>query len=441
MMRIMKIFSEELVAQAVKDLHIADLSRATIGDVLLVAQYLEKETGIPFVRMDQGSPGLPANHYGIEAEKAALDRGVGSQYPAAAGVPELKNEASRFVKAFMDIDVSARSCVPTVGSVAGSFGSFIACTQRIPGKNKVLFIDPGFPIQKSQLRIIGADWKEFDIYAHRGEALRAKLEEMLSEGDIAAIIYSNPNNPAWICLEEEELAIIGELATKYDVIVLEDLAYFCMDYRSDLSHPFQAPFAPTVAKYTDNYILMLSSSKIFSYAGQRMALVCVSDKLFERQFPALAERYKDSGVFGETLIASILYMITSGCTASTQYAYAEMLRLSTEGQLNFVEDTREYAVRAEKMKKIFTENGFHIVYEYDVTQKVGDGFFFTIGYGDMSGGDLLKELLYYGVSSISLSTTGSQQKGVRACTSRMREELYDVLEDRMKAFREDHPIN
>ena len=441
MMRIMKIFSEELVAQAVRNLHIADLSRATIGEVLLVAQYLEKETGIPFVRMDQGSPGLPANHYGIEAEKAALDRGVGSQYPAAAGVPELKNEASRFVKAFMDVDVSPRSCVPTVGSVAGSFGSFIACTQRVPGKNKVLFIDPGFPIQKSQLRIIGADWKEFDIYAHRGEALRAKLEEMLSEGDIAAIIYSNPNNPAWICLEEEELAIIGELATKYDVIVLEDLAYFCMDYRSDLSHPFQAPFAPTVAKYTDNYILMLSSSKIFSYAGQRMALVCVSDKLFERQFPALAERYKDSGVFGETLIASILYMITSGCTASTQYAYAEMLRLSTEGQLNFVEDTREYAVRAEKMKKIFTENGFHIVYEYDVTQKVGDGFFFTIGYGDMSGGDLLKELLYYGVSSISLSTTGSQQKGVRACTSRMREELYDVLEERMKAFREDHPIN
>ena len=441
MMRIMKIFSEELVAQAVKSLHIADLSRATIGEVLLVAQYLEKETGIPFVRMDQGSPGLPANHYGIEAEKAALDRGVGSQYPAAAGVPELKSEASRFVKAFMDIDVSARSCVPTVGSVAGSFGSFIACTQRVPGQNKVLYIDPGFPIQKSQLRIIGADWKEFDIYAHRGEALRAKLEEMLSEGDIAAIIYSNPNNPAWICLEEEELAIIGELATKHDVIVLEDLAYFCMDYRSDLSHPFQAPFAPTVAKYTDNYILMLSSSKIFSYAGQRMALLCISDKLFERQFPALAERYKDSGVFGETLIASILYMITSGCTASTQYAYAEMLRLSTEGQLNFVEDTREYAVRAEKMKKIFTDNGFHIVYEYDVTQKVGDGFFFTIGYGDMSGGDLLRELLYYGVSSISLSTTGSQQQGVRACTSRMREELYEVLEERMKAFREDHPIN
>ena len=436
----MKIFSEEIVEKAAQECKVADLSRATIGEVLLVAQYLEKETGIPFIRMDQGSPGLPVNQAGVEAEKAALDRGVGSQYPAAAGVSELKQEASRFVKAFLDVDITPRSCVPTVGSVAGSFGSFIACTQRIPGKNKVLFIDPGFPIQKSQLRVIGAEWVEFDIYQYRGAALREKLESMLQAGDIAAIVYSNPNNPAWICLEEEELAIIGELATQYDVIVMEDLAYFCMDFRRDMGHPFEPPYPPTVAKYTDNYILMLSSSKIFSYAGQRMALTCISDKLFERHYPALAERYKDAGVFGQTLIASILYMITSGCTASTQYAYAEMLRLSTEGKINFVEDTREYARRAEKMKKIFTDNGFHIVYDYDATQVVGDGFFFTIGYGDMSGGDLLKELLYYGVSSINLSTTGSDQQGVRACTSRMRDELYEVMEERMKAFNEDHKL-
>ena len=436
----MKIFSEELVAKAVEELHIADLSSATIGEVLLVAQYLEQKSGIPFIRMDQGSPGLPVNRYGVEAEKAALDRGVGSQYPAAAGVAELKYEASRFVKAFLDIDISARACVPTVGSVAGSFGSFIACTQCTPGKNKVLFIDPGFPIQKSQLRVIGAEWVEFDIYNYRGEALRGKLEQMMAAGDIAAIVYSNPNNPAWICLEEEELRIIGELATKYDAIVIEDMAYFCMDFRRDMGHPFQPPYPPTVARYTDNYILMISSSKIFSYAGQRMALTCISDRLFDRHYPALAERYKDAGVFGQTLIASILYMITSGCTASTQYAYAEMLRLSTEGEINFVEDTREYSVRAERMKRIFTDNGFHIVYDNDATERVGDGFFFTIGYGEMSGGELLKELLYYGVSSISLSTTGSEQRGVRACTSRMREELYDMMQERMRAFREDHPL-
>ena len=435
----MKVFSEALVQEACQVNSVANLSTATIGEVLLVAQYLENKTGIPFIRMDQGSPGLPMNQYGIEAEIEALKSGIGSQYPAAAGVPELKNAASRFVKAFIDVDVTPRSCVPTTGSVAASFGSFIATTQRIPGKNKVLFIDPGFPIQKSQLRVLGIEWKEFDIFPYRGaDKLKAKLEEELAAGDIAAIVYSNPNNPAWICLEEEELAVVGELATKYDVVVLEDLAYFCMDYRRDLSHPFQAPYVPTVARYTDNYILMLSSSKIFSYAGQRMALCCISDALYEKQYPALAARYKDAGVFGVTLTASILYMITSGCTATTQYGYAKMLDLACDGIINFVEDTREYERRAARMKEIFTRHGFSVVYDRDVTRKVGDGFFYTLGYPGMTGNQLVVELMYYGVSSISLSTTGSLKQGVRACVSRMREELYPVLEERMAEFEKDH---
>ena len=435
----MKIFSDALVAEACRVNSIADLSTATIGEILLAAQYLEQKTGIPFIRMDQGSPGLPVNRFGVEAEKRALDRGVGSQYPAAAGVPELKQAASEFIKAFIDVSVSPRSCVPTTGSVAASFGSFIACTQRIPGKDKVLFIDPGFPIQKSQLRVLGVGWREFDIFAWRGAArLRERLEQELAAGDIAAVVYSNPNNPAWICLDEGELAAIGRLATKYDVVVMEDLAYFCMDYRRDLSHPFEAPYVPTVARYTDNYILMLSASKIFSYAGQRIALCCIGDKLYDKQYPVLAERYHDAGVFGVTLTASILYMITSGCTATTQYAYAEMLNLSCEGVIDFVEDTREYEHRAARMKEIFCRHGFHVVYDRDVEQKVGDGFFFTLGYGDMSGEELLLELMYYGVSSICLSTTGSLKYGIRACVSRMREELYDVLDERMAAFEADH---
>lgn len=436
----MKIFSDEMVAEATRANHVADLSHATIGETLLVAQYLEQKTGIPFIRMDQGSPGLPANRHGVEAEKRALDSGIGSQYPAAAGVKELKDAASEFVKAFINIGIKPEGCLPTVGSVAGSFGSFIACCQRktFPEMGKVLFIDPGFPIQKSQLRILGIEWKEFDIYPYRGQALRAKLEEEMKDGDIAAVVYSNPNNPAWISLEEEELSIIGEMADKHDVIVIEDLAYFAMDSRRDLSHPYEPPYVRTVARYTDNYILLLSASKIFSYAGQRIALACVSDKLYSRHCPALAQRYHDAGVFGPTFIASIQYMITSGCTASTQYGYAEMLRLACEGKINFVEDTKEYAIRARRMKDIFLRNGFAITYPRDVTEEIADGFFFSLSYPGLSGGELAKELISYGVSSINLDTTGSMQPGVRACTSRMREELYDVLEDRMRQFKLDH---
>jgi len=435
----MKIFEEKIVRDACEAVSIKDISHATIGETVLLSQYLEKKTGIPFIRMDQGSPTHPMNRVGIEAEKKALDSGLGSTYPAAPGIAQLQAAASRFVKAFIDVDIQARSCIATTGSVAASFGSFATVTRRIPGKDKILFIDPGFPIQKSQLRILGLGWRSFDIFPYRGAAkLEPVLEDELSKGDIAAIVYSNPNNPCWICLEQDELEVIGRLATKYDVVVMEDLAYFCMDYRKELGHPYEAPFVPTVAKYTDNYILMLSASKIFGYAGQRIALCCVSDKLYEKQYPALAERFGDAGVFGVTLTASVLYMITSGCTYSTQVGYAEMLNRSCDGEIDFVEDTRVYERRAHSIKEIFCRHGFNVVYDMDVTQKVGDGFFFTLGYKDMTSSELVVELLYYGVSTISLSTTGSEQNGVRVCVSPVREESFAVLDERMEQFETDH---
>lgn len=433
-----RVYSQELVDRVVDELKITDLDQATIGQVVLLASRLEELTGIPFIRMDQGVPGLEPCRIGTEAEKQALDTWIPAIYPAAGGIPELKTEASRFVKAFLDVDISAAACVPVTGSVAGSFGSFIACTQCDPGKNTVLFIDPGFPIQKSQLKVLGIPHVQFDVHDFRGEKLRAKLESYLEKGNIAGIIYSNPNNPAWISLTESELQVLGELATRYGAVVLEDLAYFGMDFRSDFGRPFEPPYIPTAARYTDNYILMLSSSKIFSYAGQRAAMLCISDSLFGRRFPALAERYAGAGIFGPTLIGSILYMITSGITHSTQFGYAAMLRAATEGRFDFVKETSEYARRSRRMKDLFEKHGFHVVYDKDIDRAISDGFFFTIGYGGMPCGELMRELLYYGISSISLSTTGSEQQGIRACCSRMSEDLYGVLDDRLRAFRLDH---
>ena len=433
-----RVDSQELVDRVVDELKITDLEQATIGQVVLLASRLEELTGIPFIRMDQGVPGLEPCRIGTEAEKQSLDTWIPAIYPAAEGIPELKTEASRFVKAFLDVDISAAACVPVTGSVAGSFGSFIACTQCDPGKNTVLFIDPGFPIQKSQLKVLGIPHVQFDVHDFRGEKLRAKLESYREKGNIAGIIYSNPNNPAWISLTESELQVLGELATRYGAVVLEDLAYFGMDFRSDFGRPFEPPYIPTAARYTDNYILMLSSSKIFSYAGQRAAMLCISDSLFGRRFPALAERYAGAGIFGPTLIGSILYMITSGITHSTQFGYAAMLRAATEGRFDFVKETSEYARRSRRMKDLFEQHGFHVVYDKDIDRAISDGFFFTIGYGGMPCGELMRELLYYGISSISLSTTGSEQQGIRACCSRMSEDLYGVLDDRLRAFRLDH---
>ena len=178
-----------------------------------------------------------------------------------------------------------------------------------------LFIDPGFPVQKQQIRILGHTFRSFDVYNFRGKKLRNKLESYLETGKVSTIMYSNPNNPAWICFTEEELQIIGELADKYDVIVVEDLAYFAMDFRQDMSKPGVPPFQPTVANYTDNYLLLISSSKVFSYAGQRIGMMVISDKLFNRRYPDL-KRYHKTDQFGYSMIYGALYALSSGVSHS-----------------------------------------------------------------------------------------------------------------------------
>ena len=424
---------KEIVDKLIAQLGIDDFAKATIREVKQVAAMAEKESGVEYIKMEMGIPGLPAAKVGVDAQIKALQDGIAHSYPDIQGYPELKKQASRFVKAFINVDISAESCVPVTGSMQGTYASFLTCSQSNPKKDPVLFIDPGFPVQKMQLKVMGVKFETFDVYDYRGDKLGAKLESYLKKGNICAIVYSNPNNPAWICLCEDELKTIGTLATQYDAVVMEDLAYFAMDFRKDLSKPFQPPYQVSVARYTDNYMLLISGSKAFSYAGERIGVVCISDKLFHRHYDALSARYEGLP-FGLVFSTRMLYALSSGTSHSAQYALEALLKAACDGTYNFRDDIKVYGERAHKLKEIFLRHGFHVVYDKDLDEPIADGFYFTIGYKNMTSGQLAHELMYYGVSAICLITTGSHQEGLRVCTSFIEDHQYAQLEERMAIF-------
>jgi aspartate/tyrosine/aromatic aminotransferase len=429
--------SQQNFSEAQKRLSIIDLSTATIRQICSLAAELEKVAGEKMVHLEMGNPGLEAERTGIEAETAALREGIANQYPNIAGIPALKRAAKNFVKAFLDIDVPEKGIVPTVGSMQGSFTLMLLLKRRLEGKDTMLFINPGFPAQRNQAKLLGINEASFDIYDYRGEKLEAKLESILSKGNITGMIYSNPNNPAWTSLTDQELEIIGRMATKHDCIVLEDLAYLGMDFRKDISKPYYEPFASTVARYTDNYILLISGSKIFSYAGQRIAVVCMSPQVYGRQYETY-EKFFEMPAFGDAYIYGVLYCCSSGTTHSAQHALAAMMEKAVNGELNFVATCREYERRAARAKKIFLDNGFHIVYSKDGNRDISDGFFFTAGYGDMTGEGLHEALMRYGVASISLRSTGSMQQGIRVCISMLHsDEDFNLLERNLERFNSD----
>jgi aspartate/methionine/tyrosine aminotransferase len=427
------IIKKEIVDSLFAQFGESDITQLSIREVGKLVAQIEQQSGQEFIHMEMGVPGLPASSIAIEAEKHALDTGLAAQYPNIEGIPFAKTEIARFAKSFINIDVSPLNCVPAVGGMQGSFAALLAAARTDPNKPYTLFIDPGFPVQKSQLHLMGVPYKSFDILNFRGEKLRDKLESFLAEGTICSICYSSPNNPSWICFSETELQIIGELATKYDAIVVEDLAYFGMDFRQHYGVAGVAPYQPTVANYTDNYILLLSASKVFSYAGQRIGMMITSEKLRTRHYPNL-KNYFTSDVLGHFIPYGVLYATTAGTSHSAQYALATTLKAVNDGTFDFASALHPYAEKARLMKALFLKYGFYIVYN-DEDRELADGFYFTIAYPGMTSGELMKEFLYYGISAISLAITGSENpNGLRACVSFVRLDQMVVLEQRLIEF-------
>lgn len=429
------------VTEAIDSMHLGDFSQATIRDIQALSRVLEEKTGQQVIHLEMGVPGLQPSEIALKAEQEALANGCATVYPPNGGIPRIKNAASQFVKAFIGVDIAPNSCIPTTGSMQGTFATFTAIYHAMGVRNgakkdTVLFIQPGFPVQNTQCDVIGLKQVGLDIHGFRGDALITKLEEMLRQGNICCIVYSNPNNPSWVCFTDEELKGIGELATKYDVIILEDLAYFAMDFRRDLSHPFQAPYQATVANYTDNYVLWVSGSKAFSYAGQRIGVTCISDKLYDREFEAL----KPFGVstFGNFFCNRLMYTLSSGTTHSVQHAMAALMEAACDGSYNFLDDVKEYGRRAKFMKDVLLANGFYLVYDNDMGAPLADGFYFTVQYPGMTDLQLTRELMYYGIAVFPLDTMGSTQQGVRICTSFFADNQRDTFRQRIEAFKANH---
>ena len=412
-----------------------DSGRLAIREVNRLATLLEAETGIQFVRMEFGVPNIPPPPQAAEAEREALETGTHGAYPPFDGIPRLKRAGTRFLKAFLDLDAPAECIVATCGSMQGGFVAQALAARMHSGKETILFLDPTFPVSQLQARFLGLPIDGLELGDLRGDGLLAALEERLARGDVGGVFWSSPNNPSWICLTEPELEGIARLCDEHDVLAIEDQAYLGMDFRQDYSQPGEPPFVPTVGRYGQNWVLLLSSSKAFSYPGQRCALAVISPTLHEREFLAL-ETSCGTTQFGHAFAHGGLYVTTSGASHTAQHGLAAMLEAACDGELDFVARTREYGERARHLRKMFLAAGFELVYQDDYGRPIGDGFYLTLDYPGLESGELLLELLRHGISTITLKSAGSSRDGLRVCVSFGSEKEYPVLEERLAMFGE-----
>ena len=293
-----------------------DPAKATIREMTTAVAEIESRLGFRYLRMEFGIPGLNPDPLGGRAEaEAHKDFRTIATYPPITGIPLLKEAAGVFVKKFLNLDIPAEFIIPTVGSMQGGFLSQAVAGRRNPKKDRILFIDPCFSVHRMQCRFLGLKEASVDLYDR--DTWLDRVEDICRKGDVGGILYSTPNNPTWVILKDEELKRLGQICDKYDVIAIEDSAYLGMDFREDYSVPGKPPYPPTVARHTENFILLISGSKIFSFAGQRVGLAFLSPALSKKEFPGLARHFGYTK-FWDAFVMSGAYCTTSGVAVTPQ---------------------------------------------------------------------------------------------------------------------------
>ena len=150
-----KIIPIEIVNQKIREMGLKDVGKASIREIRRLVSEIELATDKKYIRMEMGIPGLDTSRIAIDAEIAALERNCSSKYPPIDGIPELKREISKLIKGFLNVDIGEKSCVPTVGSINGAYAALLVSGRIDRQKDTVLFIDPGFPVHKQLVKMLG----------------------------------------------------------------------------------------------------------------------------------------------------------------------------------------------------------------------------------------------------------------------------------------------
>ncbi len=432
------LISPDHLAEAKRRLHIEQLETATIRQLVMLINELEQLSGTSFVRMELGVPGLKPAPQALDAERAVLDSIRVTQYPALNGAESLRHTLAEYFQSFMGVTFEADNCIPTAGSMQASLAAFWLISQIHPKRKKILFLDPGFPTQMQQVKSLGIEFERVDVFDAQPRQVAEQIRPYLDTGEFAGLVYSNPSNPVWNCLTDQELKDIATLCDQYQCIALEDLAYFGMDFRVDYSTPNQAPFPPSIRHHTDRCMLLFSGSKLFNYAGQRTGALLVPEAIMNLSSDGLEARFGHA-LFRHALLFGVIQTTTAGLCQSAQAGFEAAMRAMLNGDWNPLLEARAYEARAAKLKSLMQQNGFEILYGHDNGTPIGDGFYFAFGHPAYPESGLAEALMGYGISATPLTDAGANQKqGLRACVGLMTDQDLERIEGRLAQFSGDH---
>lgn len=203
------------------------ISPSTTLEITAKAKAL-KAAGQDVIGLGAGEPDFITPEHIIEAAYKSLNEGL-IKYTASSGLPELKECIVEKFRTDQNLEYSLDEVIVTSGAKHALYTLFQAFLNE---NDEVIIPTPFWVSYPEQVKLAGGipvyvEGKEDNLFKVTPEQIEAAVTE-----NTRAIVINSPSNPTGMLYSREELAAIGEVCLKHNLLIVSDEIYEKLTYDS-----------------------------------------------------------------------------------------------------------------------------------------------------------------------------------------------------------------
>jgi alanine-synthesizing transaminase len=256
--------------------------------------------GKDIIDFGMGNPDMPTPKHIREKLKETVEKPGTGRYSSSKGIPGLRKAQAAYYKRRFNVDLDPENeVIVTLGSKEGLANLAQAITS--PG-DIILSPNPSYPIHPYGFIIAGASLRHLpamDDGIFNPELYLERLENSIKDSVPApvALIVSFPSNPTAQVVDLEFYKELVQIALKYNVYILSDLAYAEIFYDN-----IKPPSILEISRAKEIAVEFTSMSKTYAMAGWRIGFAVGNPKLIHAL--TRIKSYLDYGAFTPVQVAA-----------------------------------------------------------------------------------------------------------------------------------------
>ncbi len=224
------------------------------------------------VGLTVGQPDFVTPWHIREAAIESLQAGK-TYYTSNAGIYELRNEISKYLRRRFELKYSADEVLVTVG---GSEAIDLAIRACVTPGDEVIIPTPCFVCYDPIVRLVGGvpvtlETRYEDKFKVNPEMLKKAITPKTK-----MIVLAYPNNPTGAIMTREELEDIADIVRDTDIVILSDEIY------SELTFGRRHTSIATLPDMRERSIIASGFSKAYAMTGWRMGYIAAPHEIFEQ---------------------------------------------------------------------------------------------------------------------------------------------------------------